>query len=1081
MADETRIQQMQELLQRALIKIRKLEQQLQEPTATPTLTGDERVAIVGTGCRFPQGITTAEQLWQLVRDKKHAVSKVPADRFDIDRIYDPDGLTPGKTNSPYGTFLTHDVKVFDADFFGISPREAKSIDPVQRLMLEVIYEAFEQAGIATQPLQGKNVGVYVAIGNNDYVQARLRSGRLEDADVYDITGVPFATFCGRISYLYDFQGESISVDTACSSVLVCIQQAQQALNQKEIDLAVVVSANLILTPEYYVSLSKLGSLSPSGSCKAFADDGDGYIRGEGVGAIILKRYEDARRDRDNIDALVRGSVTRHNGTSNGFTAPNSQVQRRIIREVLEKTRTEADAVDYVEAHGVGNKFTDALEIQAIHEGYAGKQLPVYVGSVKPNIGNLEGATGMAMLFKVIGALKHHTIPANINIKALNTDVSWDSVNVRVPVENLPWDKPAGKPRLAAINLSGYSGTNVHMILEEASAAIASEPVSGVHLFNLSARSRESLVGLAKKYLSDPGIFERYTLAEICYTLSCRNTWDYKLSVLAENSADVLQALQDLVSGNKNDKLLISDPELIRSREIAFLFTGQGAQYFGMCREYYEQFDVFRQVVDSCDAILQPYLKTSIKDILWADDSKAALLHQTQYTQPALFVVEYALAQLWMSEGIQPAALAGHSIGELIALTLADALTLEEALKVVVARAALMQSVPAGTGAMASCFCSEQEIAALLPGSNVDIAAVNSPRNITVAGLKEDVAALVEKLKAAKIRAVPLQVSHAFHSHTMEPILGQFRQFLATVNFREPQLPVISNITGKELTLEEWNADYLVRHIRSTVQFSKSMATLKADHHIDIYLECGPAPVLVSLARQTNTDPQAVWLHAAKKDSSDVLSFLRVKQELFVSGIRIDWSSYYAGKTLHRVVLPTYAWQWKTYWYNPVKQGAEPATDAARPPAKPLAKAAVQEPGLTRDTLLAVMQIEAARVLDLEAGQRLDIQKTYREQGFDSMMSAEFLSRLEKKLHTELKMAVLHEHPTPKELHQYLIDTYFGGGLVDTTQAVTMADLMFSSELENRQHQGDWHEIKPGDGVLMRWFKQFDKKIPALKD
>jgi acyl transferase domain-containing protein len=444
------------------------------------------------------------------------------------------------------------------------------------------------------------------------------------------------------------------------------------------------------------------------------------------------------------------------------------------------------------------------------------------------------------------------------------------------------------------------------------------------------------------------------------------------------------------------------------------------------------------------------------------------------------VVEYALAQLWMSEGIQPAALIGHSIGELISLTIAESLSLEDALKIVVARAALMQSIPTGTGAMASCFCSEDEIRKFLENSNVDIAAINSPKNITISGKKEAVTAIVEKLKSEKIKAVPLQVSHAFHSVMMDPILEKFRLFLANIQFREPQIPVISNITGKELKAGELNADYLVDHIRSTVQFSKGIQALKNDLHIDIFLECGPAPVLVSLGKQTNTDARALWLHASKKDTPDTASFYHALQELYASGIKVDWTKAYAGKKINRVVLPTYAWQWKTYWYDPVRHTGG-GTTGKKPEAQKIVSKTVQpELSVSRESLLAVMQIEAAKILDLEAGQKLDINKTYREQGFDSMMSAEFLSRMEKKLQTELKMAVLHEHPTPKDMHQYLIDTYFGGGAIDTNQAVTMADIMFSAEMESRLHQGDWHEIQPGDNALLRWFKKFDKKLPSVK-
>ncbi len=809
-------------------------------------------------------------------------------------------------------------------------------------------------------------------------------------------------------------------------------------------------------------------------------DADGYIRGEGCGVVLLKRLDDALAANDRIELLIKGSSIKHNGTSNGFTAPNPAIITATIKEAFRDANLQAADIDIVEAHGIGNRFTDAMEIQSIYEGYKERDQPVYVGSVKATIGHLEAATGMPMLFKLMGAINNKTIPANINITELNKDVDWNAVNVKVPVENIPWTKENNKPRLAAINLSGYSGTNAHMIFQEAPQKYKSEIVGAPYIFNLSAKTRDSLIALVNKYLGDLSVFDTYTLTEICYTLQNRNALDVKLSVYADTKEDIIQALQDFVSDIPNDHLVVSDPEISRHKDIAFLFTGQGSQYFGMCKGYYEQFEIFRQVIDACDEIMQPYLKMSIKEILWQNEAMSALLNQTQYTQPALFVIEYALAQLWMSEGIQPSALIGHSIGELVALTIAESISLEDALKLVVARATLMQSLPTETGTMASCFCTETDIRKFTDDSNVDIAAINSPRNITIAGKKEDVAAMVEKLKENKIKAVPLQVSHAFHSRLMEPILSQFRQFVYAVQFKEPQIPVISNISGKVLTAAELNGDYLVNHIRNTVQFSKGIETLQKDLGIEIYLECGPAPVLVSLAKQTNTDTHALWLTSSKKDAADNDTFYHVLQQLSVTGVKVDWEKNYIGKKINRVTLPTYAWQWKTYWYDPVRHPSKHVADVLTPE-KINQKLHKPEIKVTRETLLAVMQIEAAKILELEAGQKLDINNTYREQGFDSMMSAEFLSRMEKKLHTELKMAVLHEYPTPKSFHQYLIDIYFGGGEIDTNEAVTMADLMFATEMENNPPNSNWHEIQPEDNMLLRWFKKFDKKVPTVKN
>jgi signal transduction histidine kinase/3-oxoacyl-(acyl-carrier-protein) synthase len=394
------LQQMQEILQKSLIKIKKLELELAQAKENTTAP-NEAIAIIGTGVRLAGNITSTKKLWDLLEARRSVVSKIPKDRFDVDEIYSPDSSVPGKTVSKFGTFLSNDVRAFDADFFGISPREAKSVDPLQRMILEVVYEALENAGISSDSLKGSNTGVYIALGNSDYIQARFRSGNLDSVDVYDTTGIPFGTACGRVSYLYDWKGTSFALDAACASSLLAVHLANEDLNKKIIDTAIVASANLLLTPEPFVGLSKLGSLSSGDACKAFANDADGYVRGEGCGVVVLKRLSDAENDNDNVAVIIKGSAVKHNGRSNGFTAPNPEIQIETIQEALKKTNLSVNDIDYVEAHGIGNRFTDALEIQAIHEGYKDRRKPIYVGSVKANVGHLEAGTGMPMLFKVI--------------------------------------------------------------------------------------------------------------------------------------------------------------------------------------------------------------------------------------------------------------------------------------------------------------------------------------------------------------------------------------------------------------------------------------------------------------------------------------------------------------------------------------------------------------------------------------------------------------------------------------------------------------------------------------------------------
>lgn len=1081
------LQQMQEILQKSLIKIKKLELELAQAKENIALP-KEPIAIIGTGVRLAGSIDSTKKLWNLLSAQRSVFSKIPKDRFDVDAIYSADVSIPGKTVAQFGAFLDNDVRAFDADFFGISPREAKSIDPLQRMILEVVYEAIENAGIASDTLKGSNTGVYIALGNSDYIQARFRSGSLDTVDVYDTTGIPFGTACGRVSYLYDLKGTSFALDAACASSLLAVHLANEDLNKKIIDTAIVASANLLLTPEPFVGLSKLGSLSPNDACNAFANDANGYVRGEGCGVVLLKRLQDATNDNDNIEAIIKGSAVKHNGRSNGFTAPNPEIQIETIKEALKNAELSVNDIDYVEAHGIGNRFTDALEIQAIQDAYTGRAKPIYVGSVKANIGHLEAGTGMPMIFKVIEILKHQQIPAQINIAALNEDVDWNTIQAKVNTESIKWQSDIAKPMLAAINLSGYSGTNVHMIFEAAPPKSKSDEVPSPLHFVLSAKDAHALKSLANKYLSETD-WQENSLTEICFTLqNHRNNFDYKLSIVANNKQAIIEGLTDFVQDIKSEKYAVSQPSLNRNKEVVFMFTGQGAQYFGMCKSYYDTFDIFKQTIDECDEMMKSALQISIKDILWNDSIDKNLIHQTKYTQAALFVVEYASAKLWMSFGVHASALIGHSIGEIVALTIANAIDLKDAVQLVIARAALMNSLPMHEGSMASVFCNEETLQPFLENSNVNLAAVNSIKNCTISGKKEDVATFVAMLQEHKIKAVPLQVSHAFHSYLMEPIVEKFTIFAQQFSFKQPAITVVSNLTGKEITKADLSAAYFANHIRHAIQFAKGVDYLQKNNY-EVYIEVGPNPVLISLAKQSNTNSNALWLPSAKREENDITYFHKTLQQLYCADIKINWSIFYLHKKINRVALPSYAWNQKVYWENPVRQAIHFAHSSNTHTSNN--KIEIHDSNYqtastntqtiaTRETLLAYMQIEAAKVLGLEAGQKVDINKPYREQGFDSMMSGEYLSLMEKHIGAELKMEIIHQYNTPKDLHQYLIDTYYGGGTVDTTQAITMADIMFNQEMEH-SFQGDWHEIQATDNALMRWFKKIDKKLPTVKN
>lgn len=1079
--------QMQEVLKKSLVKIKKLEAELEAAKAQPVAKSKEPIAIVGLGCRFPGGIENLESLWKALVEKKDMSIPIPKERWDNDAIYDPDPLRPGKTHAKTAAFLENDVRAFDAGFFGIVPREAKSIDPLQRMILEVVYEALEEANIPLETLKGTNTAVYIALGNSDYIQARFRSGNLETMDVYDATGIPFATAAGRVSYLYDLQGPNFALDAACASSIVGLHIASEALNRGDADTAIVASANLLLTPELFVGLSKLGSLSASGQCRAFSNDADGYVRGEGCGVVVLKRKSDAQKEQLSVHAYILGSAVKHDGLSNGFTAPNPKAQLETIQLAIKDAGVSVNDIAFVEAHGIGNKFTDAMEIQAIANGYKGTQHPIYVGSLKPNIGHLEAAIGMAMLFKVIGTLKHKTIAPNIHFNEPNEDIPWNRIPVKVPTEAIVLPD-SNQPLRAAINLSGYSGTNVHMIFE-AAEEVQQEQVelSGEQILVWSAKTEDALKGLLEKYLQQWDELAQNSFSSFTHTLqSGRSTFDVRLSVVANNFEEVKKGLESYLNGTKDYPYQFSK-EVVGSSDVAFLFTGQGAQYHGMCKSIYDTEAVFRKAVDDCAAYLDKMLPTPIKDILWGE-ADPNLIHHTFYTQPTLFVVEYALAQLWMSRGIQPAALAGHSIGEFVALTISGALSLTDALRIVAIRGHLMQSLPTGVGAMAAVLADEQTVQHYTNQSQglVHIAAVNTPKTVTISGEKNAVQAIVEALKEVKIKSVDLTVSHAFHSHMMDGILEKFEAEVAKIQFKAMHIPVISNVTGRELTQEELTPQYFAQHLRGTVRFSDDILYLNEELGIQSFIECGPQSTLLGFVNKTLNVEGLSMISSYKKDVDYSKVNAQSLQQLYHSATKIQWSKCVKYQ-VNKISLPTYAWQREVYWENPVRgmfASSAPATPIATQTyiAQEMVKAEAKTVSVTKDNLMAIMQLEAAETLGLLPGQKIDPNKSLREQGFDSMMSGEFLTKLEKHFGTQLEMSLLHTYGTMNELQRYLVDEYLGGGEIDESQAaVTMNDIVFGSDSIGSSHVDNWHEIKPTDPKWLQVFKKIDKMVSTPKN
>lgn len=893
---------------------------------TLELARSEPLAIIGAACRFPGGASTPEAYWQLLRDGVDAVTEVPADRWAIDALYDPDPEAPGKMTTRYGGFLQH-IDQFDPQFFGISPREAVSMDPQQRLVLEVSWEAIERAGLAPDTLSGSQTGVFLGASTYDYSLLSLKApGALQHPDLYNVTGSAMNIIAGRLSYTLGLRGPSMVVDTACSSALVAVHLACQSLRAGECDLAVAGGVSLMLSPELSIMFSKAHMLAGDGRCKTFDASADGFARGEGCGIILLRRLSDALAQGDDILALVRGTAVNQDGRSSGLTAPNGRAQQAVIRQALANAHVAPAQVGYVESHGTGTSLGDPIEVQALasvlREGRDPGD-PVRVGAVKANIGHLEAAAGVAGLLKAVLALQHREIPPNLHLRTPNPHIPWDELPVTLPTRLTPW--PSGdRPRIAGVSSFGFSGTNAHIVLEEAQQRPPAESAGErpLHLLCLSGKSEGALRELAGSYQRYLDENPAVPLDDVTHTAnSGRAHFSQRAALLAgsrEEMRDKLAAfLETPAPGDDPDGVQRGEVSHARHSDrppLAFLFTGQGAQYAGMGRRLYETVPVFRRTLEQCDEFLRPHLRQSLLSVLYPDPGQATPLDHTTYTQPALFALEYALAQVWRSWGIVPSAVLGHSVGEYVAACVSGVFSLEDGLGLVAERARLMGDLPQN-GAMAAVFASEEEVAeAIAPYRQVlAIAAVNGPKNTVISGEAVAVEEVSAALRAQGARVERLTVSHAFHSPLMDPVLDALERLATRVRFAEPQIELMTNLTGQRLAPgSTLDGRYLQRHAREAVHFRDGMASL---HELgySLFIEVGPSPVLLGMGRRCLPGEAGVWLPSLRKSRDDWRSMLESLGALYVHGVAVDWESFDRGYACQRAVLPTYPFQRRRYW------------------------------------------------------------------------------------------------------------------------------------------------------------------------
>jgi amino acid adenylation domain-containing protein/thioester reductase-like protein len=1053
---------------------------------------NEPIAIIGLSCRFPQA-SSPQAFWELLRNGVDAITEVPPDRWNVDEFHSFDPATPGKVTSRWGGFLDG-VDLFDPHFFGISPREAARMDPQQRLLLEVSWEALENAFIPPRSLAGTRTGVFIGISSYDY--SRLQFDDPARIDAYAGTGNAHSIAANRLSYLLDLRGPSMAVDTACSSSLVAAHLACQSLRSGESDVALVGGVNLILTPELTITFSQARMLSPDGRCKTFDASADGYVRGEGSGVVILKRLSDALRDGDNILALIRGSAVNQDGRSNGMTAPNGLAQQDVIRQALANSGVAAHQIGYVEAHGTGTPLGDPIEIASLRaildDGQSNSR--VLVGSAKTNIGHLEAAAGIAGLIKSVLALQNEAIPPHLHLKEVNPYLALEDSRLEIGTYLRPW-KRRDQPRFAGVSSFGFGGTNAHIILSEAPLAISETPTEKLerprHILAVSAKTETALQELSQRIRLNLDALQQ-PVQNFNFTANTkRSHFEYRLAIQAGSSEELKNSLDAFIAASDAPALSTGRAKAGVQPKVAFLFTGQGSQYPGMGRRLYETQPAFRAALDQCAKILESIVDRPLLEIVFPSPPSVqsdAAIHQTTYTQPALFAFEYALAEMWRSWGIEPHAVLGHSVGEYAAACIAGVFSLEDGLRLITERGRLMGALP-HNGKMAAVFADAPRVAdALNPYQDrVSIAAVNGLDNTVISGENAAVQAVLDDLSKLGISSKPLAVSHAFHSPLMDSILDDFESVARQIHFTPPRISLSSNLFGGILEQDQPpDAAYWRQHIRAEVKFAEGMQSL-ASLGIAAFIEIGPSPTLLGMGRHCLPESKAAWLPSLRQGQDDWQIILDSLGKLYTQGADVNWDGFDQGYPRQTVSLPNYPFERQRYWLEPIekKNAAQPSlppvvaisasleatpfprskNDNGRgidhgnhkaPKAKQLPASGLDrtsllntEPANRQRTLEDFIQRQAARVLGLDPA-RLDINRPLDTVGLDSLMAIELKNSLESKLGITLSIASLLQGPTISSLATEMLENLDSPAAANDTPLVITLDPSNESPLSYGQ-------------------------------
>ncbi len=978
MSDEKRLL---DYLKRATADLRDTRKRLAEAEQR---IENEPIAVVAMSCRYPGGANSPEELWELLANGTDAVTGFPADRGWDTGVHDPEP-TPGKTYANEGGFL-HDAGDFDPGFFEISPNEARAMDPQQRVLLEICWEAIERAGIDPHSLKGSSTGVFAGVMYHDYALGN---------EPGSTSGGSLVT--GRVAYTLGLEGPAVSIDTACSSSLVALHWAVQALHRGDCTLALAGGVTVMSTPEMFVYFSTQHGLARDGRCKSFAASTDGMGCAEGAGVVLLEKLSDARRNGHPVLAIIRGSAVNQDGASNGLTAPNGPSQQRVIRKALADAKLSTSDVDAVEAHGTGTTLGDPIEAQAVLATYGqDREQPLWLGSIKSNMGHAQAAAGIAGVIKMVLAMQHGVLPRTLHVDEPTPHVDWAAGNVRLLTENQPWPQ-AARPRRAGVSSFGISGTNVHVIIEQAAdsaeldSAELGGPGLGVVPWVISGHTPQALAAQAAQLsqVDAPPPDVGYSLA------TGRAVLAHRAAVIGP---DFARGLQALASG-------LPAPNVVqgsgRPGLTAFLFTGQGSQRLGMGRELHSAFPVFAAAFDAVTEHLDKHLVRPLREVLWGDDE--GLLNQTVFTQTGLFAIEVALFRLVESWGIKPDFLAGHSVGDIAAAHVSGVLSLPDAALLVTARGKLMQALPTG-GAMVAIQATEAEITPLLT-EQVSIAAINGPQSVVIAGDEAEVLAIAGKFEKTK----RLRVSHAFHSPLMEPMLEDFRQAISGITFGVAKIPLITDMGS----VGHW-----VQHVRDAVRFAGAIDHLTSEG-VTTFIELGPDRTLSAMGQACAEN--AVFIAALRRDRAEEQEIVTALAAAHVAGIRIDWPVFFAGA--RRVDVPTYAFQRKRYWLDAQSSAAsEPAAD----------EHVARFTGTQRE-LLDLVRDHVAAVLGHDSVAEVEPDRAFKELGFDSLAAVELRKRLSAATGVPLPATLIFDYPTARVTAEF-IGGYLKPGYLTSGQA-----------------------------------------------